>query len=77
MSSTVSVGGTLTVAVTADGGCPLPTVRNETPSIIQLDSVAPTTFRVTGKAVGTGQIRVRSAVDTLVTQLLSVTVVAP
>jgi hypothetical protein len=77
LNATVPLGSSITVAATADGGCPLPLVRNETPSIIQMDSVAVVTFRVTGKALGQGRIRIRSGVDTLVTQVLSITVVAP
>lgn len=77
VNSTIPVGAAITVAVTADGGCPRPTVRNETPTVIQLDTIDALSYRVTGRAIGTGHIRVRSGLDSLVTQLLSITVVAP
>ena len=76
-AAVIRAGTAITVAVTADGGCPLPLVRNETPTIIQVDSIGVLTFRVTGRAIGDGRIRIRSGVDTLVTQVLSFTVVAP
>ena len=75
--SMLGLGATVTIAATMEDGCPAPIVRNETPNILQLDSVGVSTFTVTGKGIGDGRIRIRSAVDTTVTQVLSRTCVAP
>lgn len=75
--SLLGLGANVTIAVATEDGCPAPIVRNETPDILKLDSVGVATFTITGKGIGDGRIRIRSAVDTLVTQLLSITVVAP
>jgi hypothetical protein len=50
-------------------------VQNETPALIQLDSGTAVTFRVTGVAIGVGRVRIRSAVDTLVSIIIPVIVI--
>ena len=73
----LGLGARVTIAATTEEGCPVPIVRNETPDILQLDSVGVARFTVIGKGIGDGRIRILSAVDTLVTQVLSITVEAP
>jgi hypothetical protein len=74
----IPLGTAITVATTQEGGCPAPLVRNETPSIIRIDTAgAPPRIRVTGVAIGEGRVRVRSGVDTLVSVTLEMTVFAP
>lgn len=72
-SATIRVGENFLLAVTIEGGCPSPTVRNETPAVLTVD-VAGSAFRVTGRAAGDGRVRVIASADTLVTTLVSVTV---
>ena len=74
-SAIIPIGTAITVAVAAEAACPQPLVRNETPTIIRMDSVDVNTFRVTGTAIGDGRIRIRSRIDTTVTQVLTMTVV--
>ena len=76
LAATIPVGSAITIAATAEVGCPLPLVRNETPAVIQIDSVAVATVRVTARAVGDGRVRIRSGVDTLVSIAIRVTVTA-
>ena len=73
-SLTIPVGGTGLIAATQEVNCPAPRFRNETPTLLQMDSVSASTFRVTGRVVGNGQVRIRAAVDTTVSQIVSVTV---
>ena len=61
-TATIPVGSAVTVVATAESGCPVPLVRNETPTVIQTDSGAVTTVRVTGRAIGDGRVRIRSGV---------------
>jgi hypothetical protein len=74
LSTTIRVAEAVTVAFTIDGGCPAPIIRNETPTVVQVDAMSVGLVRVTGLAAGQGRIRVRSGVDTLVTTVVSVSV---
>jgi hypothetical protein len=73
-SLTLFVGDVVSFSTTTTAGCPISIVRNETPAIIQVDSVALATYHVKGLAKGTGRIRVIAAADTTVSGLLTVTV---
>jgi hypothetical protein len=73
-SASIHVGQIVHIAVARDGSCPAATVRNETPAVIQLDSVSSGLVRVTGLAVGTGRMRVLAAGDTLFTALATIVV---
>ena len=76
LSARIPLGTSIGVAATQEGGCPAPLIRNETPSIIQLD-VTNGSVRVTGISIGEGRLRVRSGVDTLVSVTLQMTVFVP
>jgi hypothetical protein len=73
-AATIAVAASVTIAVSIESGCPAPLVRNETPAVLQVDSVSLGLIRIVGRATGSGQVRVRSGVDTLVSALVSVTV---
>ncbi|MDB4873832.1 MAG: hypothetical protein JWM41_278 [Gemmatimonadetes bacterium] len=76
-SVTLAVAQSVTIATTVEAGCPAPIVRNETPGVIQLDTIAAGSsgvFRVRGLVAGSGRVRVMSAVDSAVSGTLTVTV---
>jgi hypothetical protein len=73
-NASLRVGQNVVIAVTRDTGCPAPIVRNETPTLLQLDSLSSGSFRATALAVGTGRVRVLAAADTLVTATTSIVV---
>ena len=76
LTATIPVGSAVTFASTLEGGCPLPLFRNETPAILQLDSVA-ASVRVRGLGAGIGRFRVRAGADTTLSTVISVVVTAP
>jgi len=71
---TISVGQSANISLTIEQGCPAPLVRNDTPSILQVDSVSFGFARATGRAPGAGRLIIRSGVDTLVATTVSITV---
>jgi hypothetical protein len=73
-TANIPVGASITVVATREAACPAPLLRNETPAVLQVDSIAPSMIRVTGRAVGEGRLRIRSGVDTLVSMAIPVTV---
>jgi hypothetical protein len=73
-TATIAIGSSVNVALALEAACPIPLIRNETPILLQVDSLAPASIRVTGRASGSGRVRVRSGVDTLVSAIVSVTV---
>ena len=73
-SASIPVGASITVVATLEVGCPAPLLRNETPVVLQVDSIAPGSIRVTARTVGEGRLRIRSGVDTLVSVVIPVTV---
>ena len=73
-SVTIGVGQSVNIAMTIEQGCPAPIVRNDTPAIVQLDSVSLGFARATGRAPGAGRLIIRSGVDTLVATTVSITV---
>jgi len=73
-SARIAVGDNITISETLEAGCPTPIVRNDSPSLLQVDSVAAGMIRVTGLAVGSGTLRILSGVDTLVSTAVTVTV---
>lgn len=76
-SARIAVGDNVTISETLESGCPSPIVRNDSPALLQVDSVAPGTIRVTGLAAGNGIVRILSGVDTLVSTAVTVTVFGP
>ena len=73
-TATVAVGQSVTIALSVEQGCPAPLLRNETPTIIQVDSGSLGAVRATGLSPGNGRLTVRSGSDTLVTTTVSITV---
>ena len=71
---TIGVGQSVNIAMTIEQGCPAPLVRNDTPAIVQVDSVSLGFARATGRAPGAGRLIIRSGVDTLVSTTVSITV---
>lgn len=71
---TLSVGQSVDIAMTVESGCPAPLLRNDTPTILQVDSLAIGFARVSGRSPGAGRLTVRSGVDTLVTASVLITV---
>ena len=76
LSLNLFVGDSAVVAMSLDGGCSPPAVRNETPAVVAVDSLTVGTFQVRGLAAGAGQVRLLSPVDTTVTRALTVVVTA-
>ena len=72
---TMSVLQTITVSMTLKAGCPVPIVRNETPTVLQVDVLSSTELHVTGRIAGDGRLRVRSGVDTMVSTVVSIAVI--
>jgi hypothetical protein len=73
-TATVAVGQSVGIALSVEQGCPAPLVRNETPTIIQIDSASLGFVRATGLSPGNGRLTVRSGADTLVATTVSITV---
>lgn len=72
-SASIRVADTLRVVASVDG-CQSPLLRNDTPTVIRLDSVSAGTFRVTGLSVGNGRVRVLSPTDTTISAAAAITV---
>ena len=70
----ISVGQSVNIAVSVEQGCPAPILRNQTPTIIQIDSSSLGLVRATALSPGTGRLTIRSGVDTLVATTVSITV---
>ena len=68
-TATLRVGETVAVAFTAEAGCPGLRVRSETTGIVGMLQVSTTGMTVVGIAPGEGRIRLRSGVDTTVTDV--------
>jgi hypothetical protein len=73
-TATVAVGQSVTIAVSVEQGCPAPLLRNETPTIIQIDAGSLGSVRATGLSPGNGRLTVRSGADTLLATTVSITV---
>lgn len=73
-SVSLAVGQSINIALTIEQGCPAPLLRNETPTIIQIDSSSLGALRATGLTPGNGRLTIRSGVDTLVATTVSITV---
>jgi hypothetical protein len=73
-TATMSVGQSVNLTLSVEQGCPAPLLRNETPTIIQIDSTSLGFVRARGLSPGTGRLTVRSGVDTLVATTVSITV---
>jgi hypothetical protein len=73
-TATVAVGQSVSIAVAVEQGCPAPLLRNETPTIIQIDAGSLGAVRATGLSPGTGRLTIRSGADTLVATTVSITV---
>jgi hypothetical protein len=73
-TTSMAVGQSVNIALSVEQGCPAPILRNETPTIIQIDSASLGFVRATGLAPGTGRLTVRSGVDTLIATTVSITV---
>jgi hypothetical protein len=73
-AATVSVGQSVNIALSVEQGCPAPILRNETPTIIQIDSTSLGFLRARGLSPGTGRLTVRSGIDTLIATTVSITV---
>jgi len=73
-TATVSVGQSINIALSVEQGCPAPILRNETPTIIQIDSTSLGFLRARGLSPGTGRLTVRSGIDTLIATTVSITV---
>lgn len=71
----INVSGTVTVDLALNGSCPPALVRNETPTIIQVDSLSAASIRITALTVGNGRVRIRAGGDTLVSTIVPVTVI--
>lgn len=73
-STTIAVGQSVNIALAVEQGCAAPILRNETPTIIQVDSASLGFLRATGLSAGNGRLTIRSGVDTLVATTVSITV---
>ena len=73
-TTTLSVGNSVSIAVSIEQGCAAPILRNETPTIIQIDSPSLGLVRATALSPGNGRLTIRSGVDTLVATTVSITV---
>ena len=73
-TATMSVGQSVSFSLSVEQGCPSPILRNETPTIIQIDSTSLGFVRAKGLSPGTGRLTVRSGVDTLIATTVSITV---
>ncbi len=74
-SASVAVGQSVSIALSVEQGCPAPLLRNETPTIVQIDSTSLGFVRATGLSPGNGRLTVRSGSDTLVATTVSITVI--
>ena len=73
-NASLAVGQSVNIALSIEQGCPAPLLRNETPTIIQIDSSSLGGVRATGLSPGNGRLTIRSGVDTLVATTVSITV---
>ena len=73
-TTSLAVGQSVNISLSVEQGCPAPLLRNETPTIIQIDSTSLGFARATGLSPGNGRLTIRSGVDTLVTATISITV---
>ena len=73
-TATMSVGQSINIALAVEQGCPAPILRNETPTILRIDSTSLGFARATGLSAGTGRLTVRSGLDTLIATTVSITV---
>ena len=76
IATVMYVGDSLTIATTVEDHCPEPLARNESPDILLLEHLSVGHFRVIARAPGAGRIHIASAVDTTVTGIAQVTVLA-
>ena len=70
----LAVGQSVNIALSIEQGCPAPLLRNETPTIIQIDSSSLGALRATALSPGNGRLTIKSGVDTLVATTVSITV---
>ena len=77
IAAAIHIADTLRFATSVESGCPSPLLRNDTPTVIRVDSISASIFRVTGLTVGTGRVRVVSPVDTTVAASVAITVTLP
>ncbi|MEP6495988.1 MAG: hypothetical protein ABJF01_25130 [bacterium] len=75
-SANMAVGDSVRIAISVDGGCPAPIVRDETPAVLQVDVLSTGVFRVQGLSAGAGRVRILSAVDTTVSGVFTASVTA-
>src|SRR5690242_20620168 len=75
-TATILVGSAITFTSSLEGGCPVALFRNETPAILQLDSVFAASLRVRGISAGLGRFRIRAGAETTLSTVVSVTVAA-
>jgi hypothetical protein len=73
-ATSISVGQSINIALSIEQGCPAPLLRNETPTIVQIDSASLGLVRATALSPGNGRLTIRSGVDTLVATTVSITV---
>jgi hypothetical protein len=73
-TATIAVGNSVNISVSIEQGCAAPILRNETPTIIQIDSPSLGLVHATALSPGTGRLTIRSGVDTLVSTTVSITV---
>jgi hypothetical protein len=70
----LAVGQSANIALSVEQGCPAPLLRNETPTIIRIDSASLGAIHATALSPGNGRLTIRSGVDTLVSTTVSITV---
>lgn len=75
-AATIAVAESVIVTMTVTDLCPTPVVRNETPTILRVDRLSPSTLGVVGLSAGEGLIHIASGVDTTVADVAQVTVAA-
>ena len=73
-ATSMAVGQRVNIALSVEQGCPAPILRNETPTIIQIDSASLGFVRALGLSPGNGRLTIRSGVDTLIATTVSITV---
>lgn len=73
-STSMAVGQRVNIALSVEQGCPAPILKNETPTIIQIDSASLGFVRALGLSPGNGRLTIKSGVDTLIATTVSITV---
>jgi len=73
-ATSMAVGQRVNIALSVEQGCPAPILRNETPTIIQIESASLGFVRALGLSPGNGRLTIRSGVDTLIATTVSITV---